>query len=170
MTRLREGLAISAVVLWAALWWAASHFSWYSLLQPLSFASFAVPLAVAYVASRLLPGRKVPGKPSTSFTATVAVLAAFFAYVCCVFAIGRLAMLIPELYKFGRMLIDFTLSSLVGWAVTWVVSLASALAVRRYAASMSLASVLSRATIGMAMFGALLIGCVLLSLYARRHA
>ena len=100
---------------------ACVAFGWSRLLQLLTFISFVIPLAVAYLATEL---SRAYGLWSTSFTAVIALLEASFAYVSCVFAIAD-----PRVLQFGRTLIDFTLSSLAGWAVVSVVSLASALAV-----------------------------------------
>jgi hypothetical protein len=168
--RLGEYLALSAVVLWAALWGVASYFNWHRLLQPLAFIAFTIPLAAGYVAARILPGRTDSRRSSAFFIAPVSVFLALLAYVCCAFAVGRLAMLIPDFYKLGRTLIDHTLSSVALWAVVTAVCLVTALAIRRYVASTSFSGMLSRATVGIVMAGVFILGLALLSPYAKLRA
>lgn len=64
---------------------ACVAFGWSRLLQLLTFISFVIPLAVAYLATEL---SRAYGLWSTSFTAVIALLEASFTYVSCVFAIA----------------------------------------------------------------------------------
>lgn len=145
----RALLALGVPVVWAIVLWAAWHFAWVPVLLPLSLFILAVPATFAHVGVVSLRGVCVGGRAYGGVVTVLAILSFVVAYASSLYAIGRVAELLPEIYKFGSSLVDVSRSTVRLWVLLTVGCLAVSWSIVRSALTSTRASLFARSTIGM---------------------
>lgn len=170
MRLIRTLVFLSLPVGWVVVACAVWHFHWFSLLLPVSLVSLAIPASFAYAGIIGLPAgtaRRTLSHPALSLMAVASLV---IAYACSLYAFGRVAQLLPEVYKFGSSLVDVSRSTVRLWGILSLGSISAALVLYRLLPSGSLSHLCVRGAIATTAATSLVFVPFLLSSHANYRA